>query len=141
MLSDDIFANWDARKMQPAPVEAFGKTLFVRKWSARTRAIWEALVFTTDGKSKARREHFLPATVVCSLIDDKGVTVFVALKAEDELVMEFDQVVDVYSAMVSMVSQLDAVELERVYNAAAKLNGLEKDQVGNAEKNSGATPS
>lgn len=137
-LGDDIFNEYEARKLPLVPVRAFGRDLFIRHWSAHLRAVWETLVFDTDGKAKATVRHgnSLPATVVISLTDETGKAVFYALTEHDEMVMTFEQIVEQYALAVARVRHLDSVEMEKVFQAATKINVLDKDLVEQAEKNS-----
>ena len=111
-----------AREKRPLlPITVWGKDLFIRRMSGRERDAYESSLVQVKGKSRSVNLVNLRARLaVLCLVDEEGKRVFTDGDA-DELGLG------------------DCVELDKIYTAAREHNGLDKEELDDAEKNSLST--
>lgn len=113
-LRDQILAA-DDRKIEPIDIPEWpGGPFYLRVWSGDERDQWESDSRTAD--NKLNMQHFRARVCVLSLTDDKGVRIFA-------------------DADVAKVGEKSALVLDRIFDAARKLNGLGQDAIDGREKN------
>lgn len=112
-LKDQILAAAIERKNKVEPVKAWGVDAFIRVMTGTERDAWEGQMFA-DGKPKT--EKFRAVLLVKTLSDEKG----------DRIFSESD---------IATLSEMDAKELDRLFDLASAANGLSKKDVEQLTKN------
>lgn len=106
-------------EIQPVDVPEWGGRVYVRTMSADARGEWEDLVFDDAGKPK--KDHFRANLVVVTCCDAAGTLLFRPDQA-------------------AALSAKATGPIERLYDAAAKLNKIRKQDVDAEKKDSPAGP-
>jgi|SRR5665213_1292476 len=113
-LKEQIIEAAGRNKGKTVAVKAWGVDAHIRVMSGTERDAFEAAIFT-DGKMN--KEKFRSRLLVKTLADAEGKRVF------DE-------------ADINQLSEMDSIELDRLYTLAAKTNALSKSDVDELTKNS-----
>lgn len=116
MLSKgQIFAAQDG-KVERVEVPEWGGHVFVKTMSAGDRDQWEASIL--DARGKFTPDHGRAKLLLACVCDEAGKPLFDRGDVHD-------------------LSKKSSVAVQRVFDAAAKLNGIGKNDVDELEKNSG----
>jgi hypothetical protein len=113
-IKDQILAA-DDLPSRKVTVKEWGTTVVVRTMDGESRDSWEVSVFTGD--VDRRRENIRAKLLVRTLFDEAGQPVFTN---ED----------------VASLGKKSSRILERLYDVAAKLNGIRDGDIAELEKNS-----
>jgi len=120
-LSKEQINKADDFKTIEVPVPEWGGSVLVRTISGTERDAFEQTIF--DGKSQSARLTNIRARLAAlTMVDEKGKRLY-----EDK--------------EIATLGRKSAKPLDRIYDAAAKLNGLSKDDVEDLAKNSETGPS
>ena len=113
LTASDILAKRAAQAPVAVDVPEWGGTVYVKRLTAAERDQFETLV----GENKDNRDFSTRAALlVYVLTDETGKRLY-------------------DWGMEGQLAQLDAIAVDRVFKAAAKLNGLHAESVDDAEKN------
>lgn len=117
-LSKQILEEFKADKTKPEPIKVFGRDLFIKRRSFGEKTAGDALALRENGNGKREVDQKLWAAsvVVTTLVDAEGQPVFSAGQLE-------------------AVAGLDETEVDKVFQAAAKFNRLDREAVEEARKN------
>ena len=125
LLSKDQILKADRKKTVDVEVKEWGGTVRLQELSASDRDLWEneSFVLNAEGTgAKFNPKHARARLVVRCLVDDKGRRMF----SDDE---------------VAAIGSLSASSVQRLFNAARKLNAISNEDMKELEGNSGAGPS
>jgi len=117
-LASEILDQFKASKTPLQPIKAFGHDLFIKRRSFGEKTAGDALSLKEngDGKKEVDQKLWAASVVVTCLVDADGQPVFSADQLE-------------------AVAGLDESEVDKVFQAAAKYNGLDREAVEEARKN------
>lgn len=125
LLSKDQILGGDRKKTVDVPIKEWGGDVRLQELSASDRDMWEneSFVLNAEGTgAKFNPKHARARLVVRCIVDDKGKRMF----TDDE---------------VAAIGSLSASTVQRLFNAARKLNAISNDDLKELEGNSGAGPS
>lgn len=120
LLSKDQILAADRKKTVDVQVKEWGGAVRLQELSASDRDMWESesFVLNPEGTSaKFNPKHARARLVVRCLVDDKGKRMF----TDDE---------------VAAIGSLSAASVQRLFNAARKLNAISEDDMKELEGNS-----
>jgi hypothetical protein len=123
LTREAILACTDVQ-IKPVRVEAWGGDVYVRSLTGAERDKWESSNVIRDRKSgtyDVKIENLRARLVTLSVCDDKGVRLFT-------------------DADVKEIGQKNAAVLAQLYDVAAKLSGITKEDLDDIAKNSSADP-
>lgn len=114
----------DRKKSVDVPVKEWGGSVRLQELSASDRDMWENESFALDaeGRPKFNPKHARARLVVRCLIDGEGKRMF----TDDE---------------VASIGSLSAATVQKLFNAARKLNAITEGDMRELEGNSDADPS
>jgi hypothetical protein len=125
LLSKDQILASDRKKTVDVHVKEWGGDVRLQELSASDRDMWEneSFVLNAEGTgAKFNPKHARARLVVRCIVDDKGRRMF----TDDE---------------VAAIGSLSAATVQRLFNAARKLNAISDDDLSELEGNSDAGPS
>lgn len=137
-LRDDILGFKPPDRFRP--IEAFGKNLSVRVLHGWERDLYESsrqvINFEAEGRrpkmdARMNLHNIRARLVVLALGDEDGNRVFDGTTLDRHGNLVFNE------PEVRAVGELDGRELDKVFEAASRLNGLNREALEDAEKNSG----
>lgn len=125
LLSKEQILSKDRKKTVDVNVKEWGGSVRLQELSASDRDMWEneSFVLNADGTgAKFNPKHARARLVVRCLVDDQGRRLFM----DDE---------------VAAIGSLSAATVQRLFNAARKLNAISDEDISELEGNSDAGPS
>jgi hypothetical protein len=125
LLSKDQILASDRKKTVDVHVKEWSGDVRLQELSASDRDMWEneSFVLNAEGTgAKFNPKHARARLVVRCIVDDKGRRMF----SDDE---------------VAAIGSLSAATVQRLFNAARKLNAISDDDLSELEGNSDAGPS
>lgn len=125
LLTKDQIIKADKKKTIDVPVKEWGGDVRLQELSASDRDMWEneSFVLNAEGTgAKFNPKHARARLVVRCIVDDKGKRLF----TDDE---------------VAAIGSLSASTIQRLFNAARKLNAISNEDIKELEGESGAGPS
>ena len=125
LLSKDQILKADRKKTVDVPVKEWGGEVRLQELSASDRDLWEneSFVLNAEGTgAKFNPKHARARLVVRCLVDENGKRMF----SDDE---------------VAAIGSLSASSVQRLFNAARKLNAISNEDMKSLEGNSDAGPS
>lgn len=125
LLTKDQILTADRKKTIDVPVKKWGGDVRLQELSASDRDMWEneSFVLNAEGTgAKFNPKHARARLVVRCIVDDKGKRMF----SDDE---------------VAAIGSLSASTIQRLFNAARKLNAISNEDLQELEGNSAAGPS
>jgi hypothetical protein len=125
ILSKEQILAADRKRTVDVPVKEWGGSVRLQELSASDRDMWESESFlvAADGASaRFNPKHARARLVVRCIVDDIGRRMF----ADDE---------------VAAIGSLSASTVQKLFNAARKLNAISEGDMKELEGNSGAAPS
>jgi len=125
LLTKDQILKSDRKKSVDVDVKEWGGTVRLQELSASDRDLWEneSFVLNAEGTgAKFNPKHARARLVVRCLVDDQGRRMF----SDDE---------------VAAIGSLSASTIQKLFNAARKLNAISDGDIKELEGNSGAGPS
>ena len=125
LLSKEQILSKDRKKTVDVNVKEWGGSVRLQELSASDRDMWEneSFVLNADGTgARFNPKHARARLVVRCLVDDQGRRLFM----DDE---------------VAAIGSLSAATVQRLFNAARKLNAISDEDISELEGNSDAGPS
>lgn len=114
LLTRDQILQADDIKTETVPVPEWGGEVIVRGLTGAERDAWEIAVTTEEGK---RVTNLRAQLVARSVVDENGKKLFTSLDAE-------------------LLGKKSGKAIDRVYEVAAKLSGIRKEDIDELAKNS-----
>lgn len=125
LLTKEQILKADRKKSIDVPVKEWGGDVRLQEMAASDRDQWEneSYVLNAEGTAaKFNPKHARARLVVRCLVDENGKRMF----SDDE---------------VAAIGSLSASSVQRLFNAARKLNAISTEDIKELEKNSDAGPS
>lgn len=118
ILNRDQILSANDRKTEIVSVPEWGGDVIVSVMSGEQRDAYESMIMAVDAKGKAvqKLDNLRAKLVACSVVDESGGLIFTA---ED----------------VALLGKKSASALQRVYDAAVRINRVTEDGVEDAAKN------
>lgn len=123
ILTKEQILKADRKKTVDITVPEWGGSVRLQELSASDRDMWEAESFTfaENGEAKFNPKHARARLVVRCIVDDTGRRMF----TDDE---------------VAAIGSLSAATVQKLFNAARKLNAISAEDMRELEGNSDAAP-
>jgi len=124
ILTKEQILGADRKRTVDVPVKEWGGAVRLQELSASDRDLWESESFlvAADGESaRFNPKHARARLVVRSIVDEQGRRMF----TDDE---------------VASIGSLSAASVQKLFNAARKLNAISDGDMKELEGNSGAGP-
>lgn len=125
LTKDQILAAGNRKRTIDVPVKEWGGTVRLQELSASDRDMWESEQITLDPDGTNARfnpKHSRARLVVRCIVDDTGRRMF----SDDE---------------VASIGSLSAASIQKLFNAARKLNAISAEDIKELEGNSDGGPS
>lgn len=118
ILTRELILSANDRKTETVSVPEWGGDVIVSVMSGEQRDAYESMIMSVDAKGKAvqRLENLRAKLVACCVVDESG-----------NLIFQADDVV--------LLGRKSAAALQRVYDAAVRINRVTEDGVEDAAKN------